>query len=251
MLNNIKIGKFYPSISKIHNMHPLAKIVCIFIFVLCTLMVTDPVILCCLGLLLLLMMLASNLPLLIYMKSIWGLKWFFLLLVLLNLLFSVPFITVFILVIKIFYMVLATSILTATTTPVDMTHGLTLFLKPLSWFSIPVESLAFSLSLALRFIPVIVIQGDKILKSQASRGMDYTHTSLKGKLLAIKSMIIPMFVLSLRRSDQLADAMEVRLYQPQKKRNSYRVNKWGGFDTYFVFVHVSILIFMIVKGVVQ
>ena len=108
--------------------------------------------------------------------------------------------------------------------------------------------MALSISLALRFIPTIIDQGNKIIKSQASRGIDYYNSNLQGKILAIKSLIIPIFVLSIKKADDLSDAMEVRLYNINDKRNNFRQNRWGLYDTFLVLMHLALFI-LIVKEV--
>jgi energy-coupling factor transport system permease protein len=143
--------------------------------------------------------------------------------------------------------VLYTSVLTLTTPPTEITYGLEQVLSPFKLIGLPVNKIALSISLALRFIPTIIDQGNKILKSQASRGIDYYNSSLKGKFMAIKSMIIPMFVITLKKADDLADAMTVRLYNVNAKRTNFRINKWFFFDTYKVMIHIAILFLIIYK----
>ena len=120
---------------------------------------------------------------------------------------------------------------------------------PLKLIGIPVNKMALSISLALRFIPTIIDQGNKIIKSQASRGIDYYNSGIKGKLLAIKSLIIPMFVLSIKKADDLADSMEIRLYNVNKKRTNFRQNPWRFYDTFLVLLHLGLFI-LIMKEVV-
>ena len=147
------------------------------------------------------------------------------------------------------YILLYTSILTLTTPPTEITYGLEKLFLPLKLIGIPVNKMALSISLALRFIPTIIDQGNKIIKSQASRGIDYYNSNLKGKILAIKSLIIPMFALSIKKADDLADSMEVRLYNVNSKRINFRQNKWHFYDTFLVLMHLSLFI-LIMKEVV-
>ena len=163
--------------------------------------------------------------------------------------FNVYFEVTLIMLSRIILIVLYTSILTLTTPPTEITYGLEKFFSPLKLFKIPVNKMALSVSIALRFIPTIIDEANKVLKSQASRGIDYYNSNLKGKFIAIKSLIVPMFVLTIKRADQLADSMEVRLFSIHKERTNFRQNKWGIYDTYLVLIHVIVLIVIIIRGI--
>jgi energy-coupling factor transport system permease protein len=120
---------------------------------------------------------------------------------------------------------------TSTTSLNDITYSLEKLLSPLKIFKVDIHSLAFVIALSLRFIPVILGTSDKILKSQASRGADYYNTSIKNKLLIMKSLIIPVFVSSLRSADELGDALTVKFYKVGQKRVYTNIKKWGTIDT--------------------
>lgn len=113
-------------------------------------------------------------------------------------------------------------ILTSTTKPLSLTDGLEWYLTPLRWLGVPTPILAMIISLALRFIPTILEDVERILKAQSSRGVDFKHGRIFAKFKAIISLIIPLFVSSFVRSDELANAMECRGYDPMTKRTKYR-----------------------------
>lgn len=113
-------------------------------------------------------------------------------------------------------------ILTGTTKPLDLTDGLDWYLTPLRLVGVPTPILAMIITLALRFIPTILEDVERILKAQSSRGVDFKHGHLFAKFKAIISLIIPLFVSSFVRSDELANAMECRGYDPLGKRTKYR-----------------------------
>ena len=163
--------------------------------------------------------------------------------------FNIYFETTLVMLSRIILLVLYTSILTLTTPPNEITYGLEKFLSPLKIFRFKVSKMALSISIALRFIPTVIDEANKILKSQACRGIDYYHSTLKGKFVAIKALIIPMFVLTVKRADELADAMEVRLFSINKKRTNFRQNKWGLYDTYLVSIHVILLFALIYRSI--
>ena len=169
----------------------------------------------------------SHIPLKYFFKTIKSLRFILLFTIIINMIFNVYFETTLVMLSRIVLLVLYTSILTLTTPPTEITYGLEKFLSPLKIFRIPVNRMALSISIALRFIPTIIDEANKILKSQACRGIDYNSSSIKSRFVAIKALIIPMFVLTIKRADELGDAMEVRLFSIHKKRTNFRQNKWG------------------------
>lgn len=247
MLNNLVLGKYFNGDSKVHYMHPLSKIICTILYVLMVLICNNIKLMILLSLLAILFTEMARVDKRVYLKSILSLKFILLFILIINLILKVDMTITIISMLRLISIVLYTSILTLTTSPTEITYGLELFLSPLKIIKVPVNKIALSISLALRFIPTLIDQGNKILKSQASRGIDYYNSNLKGKFMAIKSMIIPMFVITLKKADDLADAMAVRLYNVNEKRTNFRINKWYFFDTYMVMIHLLILILIIYK----
>lgn len=129
-------------------------------------------------------------------------------------------------IMRLVMMIMITMILTATTRPLDLTFALEWYMYPLMVFHFPVSEIAMMLSIALRFIPTLLDDADRIMKAQSSRGVDFKHGKLKEKIVGITSLIIPLFVSSFIRSDELASAMECRGYDPREKRSRYRVYKF-------------------------
>ena len=129
-------------------------------------------------------------------------------------------------IMRLVMMIMITMILTATTRPLDLTFALEWYMYPLRVFHFPASEIAMMLSIALRFIPTLLEDADRIMKAQSSRGVDFKHGKLKEKIVGITSLIIPLFVSSFIRSDELASAMECRGYDPREKRSRYRVYKF-------------------------
>ena len=249
MLNNIMIGKYYPVRSRVHLMNPLAKVICTISFVIMCLFSTTMMLNLIMFALVILMIMNSHIPLKYFFKTIKSLRFILLFTIILNMVFNIYFETTLVMLSRIILLVLYTSILTLTTPPNEITYGLEKFLSPLKIFRFKVSKMALSISIALRFIPTVIDEANKILKSQACRGIDYYHSTLKGKIVAIKALIIPMFVLTVKRADELADAMEVRLFSINKKRTNFRQNKWGIYDTYLVSIHVILLFALIYRSI--
>ena len=248
MLNNITIGKYYPVRSRVHLMNPLSKIICTITFVLMCLFANSMLMNAMLFILVMLMIMNSHIPVKYFFKTVRSLRFILLFTIIFNMLLNIYFETTLIMLSRLILLVLYTSILTLTTPPTEITYGLEKFLSPLKVFKVPVNRMALSISIALRFIPTIIDEGNKILKSQACRGIDYNSSNIKDKFVAIKALIVPMFVLTIKRADELADAMEVRLFSIYRKRTNFRQNKWGFYDTYLVSIHVVLMFTLIARS---
>ena len=138
-------------------------------------------------------------------------------------------------------MIMVTTVLTTTTKPLELTFGLEWLMTPLKFIKVPVAAVSMTISLALRFIPTLTEETDRIMKAQASRGVDFANGKLKDKVKSIVSLIIPLFMSAFSRSAELADAMESRGYNPDAKRTRYRVIKWSVADTIYT---ISLLVFL-------
>jgi energy-coupling factor transport system permease protein len=144
-------------------------------------------------------------------------------------------------------MVSITTVLTASTKPLDLTYGLESLFSPLKVIRFPAHEIAMTISIALRFIPTLLEETEKIMKAQASRGVDLNEGKLNEKITAIVSLIIPLFISSFQRSEDLANAMEARGYNPSGKRTRYRLLKWENHDTFaliFVFLVAGATFFL-------
>lgn len=126
-------------------------------------------------------------------------------------------------VVRLVIMVSLTTILTVSTKPMDLTVAIEDLLSPFKVFKVPAHEIAMIISIALRFIPTLLDEATRIMKAQASRGVDFDEGSIKEKISSILALIIPLFASSFQRAEELADAMEARGYNPGEKRTRYRV----------------------------
>ena len=146
-------------------------------------------------------------------------------------------------------MLAVTTILTTTTKPLDMTYGLEWYMSPLKVIRFPAHEIAMTISIALRFIPTILEETERIIKAQKSRGVDLEEGKLKEKIGAIISLLIPLLISSFQRSEELSDAMEARGYNPSAKRTRYRVLKFKLSDLFAALITVILLTLVILLGV--
>ena len=133
-------------------------------------------------------------------------------------------------VLRLIMMISLAMILTSTTKPMDMTYAFEWYMMPLKPIHFPVHEIAMTLSIALRFIPTLLDETQRIMKAQSSRGVDFNHGGLFKRFGAVIALIIPLFVSALERSEELANAMIVRGYDPKAKRTRYRLLRFSWRD---------------------
>lgn len=138
-----------------------------------------------------------------------------------------PLLKVLLIVLRIAMVLMLTNIFSSTTKPMDITYALEFYLSPLKLLHVPVSSFSMAISLSLRFIPTFSMQAKRIKDAQASRGVDYKNGKLKDKIKVLISMLVPLFVSAFLKSEQLANAMESKGYNPSAKRSKYQIYKFS------------------------
>lgn len=154
-------------------------------------------------------------------------------------------------VIRLVLMIALTMVLTSTTRPLDLTYAIEWYLLPFKVIRFPTHEIAMTISIALRFIPTLLDETYRIMKAQASRGVDFVSGKLSEKVRAIVSLIVPLFISAFQRSEELANAMEARGYNPSGKRTRYRVMKWRIPDSVALLFVVGLLTGIIVLAALK
>ena len=142
-------------------------------------------------------------------------------------------------ILRLVLMVALMMVLTSTTKPMDLTYAFEWYMTPLKVLHFPVHAVAMTLSIALRFIPTLLEETDRIMKAQASRGVDFNHGRLMKRFKAIISLIIPLFISAIDRSEELSNAMEARGYDPKAKRTRFKVLR---------FTYRDLIAFLLIGG---
>ena len=142
---------------------------------------------------------------------------------------------------RLILMLCLTLILTSTTTPMDITYALDWYLYPLKLIKFPTQIVTMIISLALRFIPTLLDESQKIMKAQKSRGVDYNRGFISKKIKSVTTLIIPLLVSCFSRSVELSLAMDARGYDPYGKRTSYKILEFHGRDLVSLFVVLLIM----------
>lgn len=144
--------------------------------------------------------------------------------------------------VRLIIIVTLSTILTLTTKPTDLNLGLEKILKPLNIVKINSEEIALIISIALRYIPTLLDEANKIMLAQASRGVDFSEGKMKDKVMQIISLLVPMFIISFKRSDDLANAMEARSFIPGNPRSRIHILAWENRDTIVIIFCIFVMI---------
>lgn len=151
---------------------------------------------------------------------------------------------------RVLVLIMFTTVLTLTTKPTDLNNGLDSLLSPLEKLHIKTSVFTMMISIALRFIPTLFLEADKILKAQASRGVDFNESKFKEKIVQIISLLVPMFIVSFKRAEDLAIAMESRGYIPGEKRSKLNILKIRFSDILWLLLFIIVITGLIVYRVI-
>ncbi|GAO99933.1 energy-coupling factor transporter transmembrane component T family protein [Fructobacillus ficulneus] len=238
-MNNLVIGQFIPGKAWLYRVDPRTKILVtvVYVFLLIFASTWPAYLLATVFLLAALVLTGQSLGL--YWRGIKPVLWLILFTVCLQLLFTggTPvlwqwsFIKITVpgivnsayVVLRFVLIVLMSTALTLTTAPTSIASAIEALLKPLKWVKVPVAELALMLSIALRFVPLLMVETDKVMKAQKSRGMSLSTGSLLKRSKAVLPLLIPLFIGALQRALDLANAMEVRGFENADQRTRYRV----------------------------
>ena len=134
--------------------------------------------------------------------------------------------------------------MTYTTVITEITYGIEKILSPLNKI-IRVSNIAMIITLAIRYIPSLIHEADRIIKSQRLRGINFDSRNIKEKIISISGILMPMFMLSIQKSEKTADILDIRLYNYGKSKTNYRTNNWKVLDTLLLVLNVLILIIVV------
>lgn len=256
-MKGITIGQYYPGKSLLHKMDPRNKIVLTLVFIL--------VIFFCknfwaLGLMAAFLFggtLISGVPMKMMLKSLRAILFIIMLTAVLNLfyvsegnlLFEAGIIkitdkgiyTAVFMTVRIACLIISSSLMTFTTTPTMLTDAIERLLSPLKIFKIQVHTLAMMMTLALRFIPTLMEEIEKIMNAQKARGADLESGNIIDRAKALVPILVPLFVSSFRRAYELAFAMECRCYTGSNKRTRMKQMKFSGLDVLFIVAMLALV----------
>ena len=245
MLKDITLGQYFPGESVIHHLDPRTKILLVLCYIVLTFLIENFI-----GYLLLAAftvgcILVSGIPPKFVLKGLKPILVFVVITGLFNLfltrgdvvfswwIFSITrqgiYFAAF-MVLRLLFLMVGTSLLTLTTSPIALTDGMERLLRPLQRIGVPAHELAMMMSIALRFIPILMEETDKIMKAQSARGADFESGNLFRRAKAMVPILIPLFISAFRRADELATAMECRCYRGGENRTRFKELQYGKKD---------------------
>ncbi len=237
MLKDITLGQYYQTESVIHRLDPRVKLVATMAYILSLFLVQSVWGYLAAALFLGVMIRLSNVPFKFMVKGMKSIVFLLLLTVVFNLfltpgetLISVWKLTItkegvkvaVMMAVRLSFLIIGSSVMTLTTTPNNLTDGMERLMKPLRKIRVPVHEIAMMMSIALRFIPILMEETDKIMKAQIARGADFESGNLMKKAKAMVPLLVPLFISAFRRANDLAMAMEARCYRGGDNRTKMK-----------------------------
>ena len=266
MLSNITMGQYYPTDSIVHRLDPRVKILLTIAFIVGIFLVHSLWGYALALVFVYFMARLSHVPFKMLMRGLRPLRFILVLTFVLNLFFSGEgtilwqwsFITItheglsraVHYCLRLLFLVIGTSLLTLTTSPVSLSDGLELLLSPLKVIHFPAHELAMMMTIALRFIPTLLEEADKIMKAQMARGADFESGNLLARAKAMVPLLVPLFVSAFRRAGDLAMAMECRCYRGGEGRTRLRVLKLTRADLYASLILAAFVGLIVIEGLV-
>lgn len=261
MIKDITLGQYLPGNSAVHRLDPRTKIILIFAYIVMIFIVKNPVGYALSALFIVLVCGVAKIPAKMIAKSLKPLLFFIIFTAIINLfmtsgeivfsfwIFKITkegIILTVKMALRLILLVAGTSLLTYTTSPIVLTDGIEKLLSPLSKIGMPSHEIAMMMTIALRFIPTIIDETDKIIKAQSARGSDFESGNLLRRAKALIPILVPLFISAFRRADELAVAMECRCYHGGKNRTKLKTIKFTRLDLissiFFVIIFAAALV---------
>ena len=264
MIRDITIGQYYPAQSPVHRLDPRVKIICTLIFLVSLFVQNSLLGYAVATIFLMIVIKASQVPLKFMLKGLKAIVILLLFTVVMNLFLTkggetlVHFwiftiteqglrVSVF-MAIRLIYLIVGSSLMTLTTTPNSLTDGIESVLKPLNKINVPVHEIAMMMSIALRFIPILLEETDKIMKAQIARGADLESGNMIQKAKSMIPILVPLFVSAFRRANDLAMAMEARCYHGGEGRTKMKPLKYCRKDRIAYITVIAYVVLVVLIG---
>jgi len=245
MLKDITLGQFFPGNSVVHRMDPRTKLITLLFFIIALFVASGWISYALCFVFLACSIAVSRIPLKALFRGLKPLVFILVLTGVLNIfftpgepIFTLGFVSVSLegimqairMMLRILMLISATFLLTYTTSPIALTDGLESLLSPLKAIKVPVHELSMMMCIALRFIPTLIEETDKIMCAQKARGADFETGNIFARVKALIPILVPLFISAFRRADELATAMECRCYQGGEGRTKMKQLRYVGRD---------------------
>ncbi len=265
MIRNITFGQFYPGDSVIHKLDPRVKIAWTFFFIFLVFFSDETLLFLLEGVFLYGIIRISKIPVSYIFRGMKPIAFLILFTALINLFMiqgATPLFTFYsikiypegvvsalTMIARMILLVAGTCMLTYTTSPIRLTDGIEAILRPLSAIRFPAHEIAMMMTIALRFIPTLLEETDKIMKAQTARGADFKTGNLFRRAKALLPILIPLFVSAFRRADDLASAMESRCYHGGEGRSRMKEMKISARDGWAITISLLFLLIIVLVSI--
>ena len=246
MLDKLLLGRYLQGDSFIHRLDPRTKFLATFLFIIIVFLANNWLTYFILAIFTMIALLASKIPMSFFWNGVKPLLWVILFTVVLQMVFttggdvyvewafikitSYGVINAIFIFLRFMFIIFISTLMTLTTPPLQIADAMESIMKPLGKIGVPVHEIALMFSIALRFVPTLMDEAQKIMNAQRARGVDFGEGNLFEQMKAIIPILIPLFVSSFNRAEDLATAMEARGYQGGTGRSKYRVLTYDKID---------------------
>ena len=255
-MNNVVFGQYYPTGSVVHRLDARIKLLAVIFYIITVFFIRDYVMYAAMFVFIIGLTLVAKIPLKVLLRTVRTIVFLVLVTSIINLFFTTgevlwvhwKFIKIYKegvehaikLALRLILLMLFPSLLTLTTTPMELTDALESLMKPLKLIKVPVHAIALIMSIALRMIPILMEETNKIMLAQKARGADFDTGGALKKAKAMVPVLVPLFVGAFRRADELALAMDARCYSSVAKRTKYKVMRLTAKDLVASFVCLAV-----------
>ena len=264
MLKDITLGQYFPGNSVIHRLDPRTKLIMLVVYIVALFMAKSWISYALMGVFLVWVIKKSTIPVKSIVKGMKPLVMILIFTGVLNLFFTqegtllvdIWVIKIYsgglsravLMILRILMLITCTFLLTYTTSPIALTDGLEALMNPLKKIKVPVHELSMMMCIALRFIPTLIEETDKIMCAQKARGADFENGSLMERAKALIPILVPLFISAFRRADELATAMECRCYQGGEGRTKMKLLRYHREDFVSFGIGILMIAAMMVLG---
>lgn len=263
MFDKLLLGRYIQSDSYIHQLDPRTKLLGSFYFILIVFLANNWLGYLLLALFTLTVIKLSNISISYFLRGIRPMIWLILFTVIFQMLFtqggdvyfqwgpitvtSLGILNAIYIFIRLVLIIMMSTVLTLTTAPLELTDGIEHLLSPLSRFGFPSHEIALMLSIALRYVPTLMDEAQRIMNAQRARGVDFEEGNFIDRMKSLIPILIPLFVSAFNRADEMAIAMEARGYRGGEGRTKYRKLEYTKGDLFavFVFILLSVALLLI------
>lgn len=266
MFKDITIGQYIEGKSFIHRMDARVKILLAFVYIILLFVASSPSAYIAFGIFTVFTVILSEVPIKFFLRGLKPMLFILIFTALINLfmtrtgdvLWTCPFVsgikitedgvkTAVLMILRLLFLVIGTSVLTLTTSPIMLTDGIEKILTPLKIIKVPAHEIAMMMTIAIRFIPTLSEETEKIMKAQTARGADFESGNIIKRTKAMIPLLVPLFISAFRRADDLAVAMDSRCYNGGENRTRMKEMKMSARDAVaaiFMFIFACLLIFL-------